>query len=74
MQVLQQIGMAAHDQLPVVGGAAGPAGDAGGDDFLRQLVEFGAVLRQGGFEFEPRLGQGATANPRIQEVRRLGQA
>jgi hypothetical protein len=35
MQVFQQMRLAADDQLAVVAGAARPAGDAGGDYFLR---------------------------------------
>ena len=40
----------------------------GGDHLLRELIEFGAILRQRGFEFEPRFGQGAPAYPRIEEI------
>ena len=50
MQIFQQIGVTAHDQLPVVAFAAGPARDPGGDHLLRQLIEFGAVLRQVRFQ------------------------
>lgn len=32
MQILEQIGMAAHDQLPILVLAAGPARDSGRDD------------------------------------------
>ena len=35
VQILQQIGVAAHDQLPVVAFAARPARNPGGDDLLR---------------------------------------
>ena len=57
MQIFQQIGVTAHDQLAVFAFAAGPAREPGRDHLLRQLIEFGAVLRQRGFEFEPRFGQ-----------------
>ena len=46
----EEIGMAAHDQLAVVAFTAGPARDPRGNHLLRQLVELGAVLRQGGKE------------------------
>ena len=49
MQIFEQIGVAAHDQLPVVVVAAGPARDAGRDHLLRQLIELGAALRQARF-------------------------
>ena len=68
MQVFQQIGVAAHDQLPVLGFAAGPAGDAGRNHLLRQLIEFGAALRQRGFEFQPGFGERSPANPRVEEI------
>ncbi len=68
MQIFQQVGVAAHDQLPVIAFTTGPACDPGGDDFLRQRIEFGAILRQGGFKFETRFGQRSAANPRIEKI------
>ncbi len=60
--------MAAHDQLPVVVFTAGPAGYPGGDHLLRQLIEFGAILRQCGLKFEARFRQRAPSDPRIEEI------
>ena len=45
----------------------------GRDDLLRQLIEFGAALRQRVFELEPGFGQRPAADPRIEEIGRLGQ-
>ena len=41
MQVFEQIGLAAHDELAVVALAARPARQPGGDDLLGELVELG---------------------------------
>ena len=60
--------MTAHDQLPVIVLAAGPARDPGGDDLLRQLIEFGAVLSQCSFKFEARLRERAPSDPRIEKI------
>ena len=45
----------------------------GRDHLLRQLIEFGAALRQRGFELEPRFRQCSTADPRIEEIGRFDQ-
>ena len=73
MQVFQKIGVAADDQLPVLAFTAGPARDPGGDDLLRQLIQFGAVLRQRGLKLEARFGQRPAANPRIQKIAGFGE-
>ena len=43
VQIFQEIGVTAHDQLPVIALAARPARDPGGNDLLRQLIEFGSA-------------------------------
>ena len=43
--------------------------DPRGDDLLRELIEFGAALRQGRLEFEARFSQRSSSNPRIQKIR-----
>ena len=73
MQIFQQIGMTAHDELPIVSFAARPARHAGRDHFLRQFIELGAVLRQRGFKFETRFGQRPSPNPGIEKVGGFGE-
>ena len=53
--------------------AAGPARDPRRDHLLRQLIELGAALRQRLFKFEPRFGERAAADSRIEEIRGLRQ-
>ncbi len=69
VQVFEQIGLAAHDQLPLVGIAAGPAREPGRDDLLRQLIEFGLRLAS------PRCSSSARASasvlPRMRALRKF---
>ena len=44
VQVLEQIGVAAHDQLALLALAARPAREPGGDDLLRELIELGLAF------------------------------
>ena len=69
--VLQEIALAAHDQALAIVGDAGPFGEAGLDDLLRQLVEFGLGGVERLFEFGLGLRQGHAANMGIQIVRRF---
>ena len=62
MQIFQQIGVAADDELAILALAARPARDSGRDRLLRQLIELGPGLAQRGFELEPGLGQGAASD------------
>ncbi len=44
LEVFEQMRLTAHDQLALVAFAARPAGKTGGNDLLRQFVEFGLAL------------------------------
>ena len=68
VQVFQQIGVTAHDQLAVVVVATRPARQSGGDDLLRQLIEFGLALRQRGLDFGTQLGQRLAADAGVEEI------
>ena len=57
LEVFEQMRLAAHDQLAFVAFAAGPAGETGGNDLLRQLVELGLTLLQPLLDFGPDLGK-----------------
>jgi len=67
VQIFQQIGVTAHDQLRSVVSPpdqlAMPA-----EIPLRQLIEFGAVLRQCGFKLEARFRQRAAANSAMRKL------
>src|SRR5208282_1609466 len=65
--------LAAHDQLALLAFAAGPAGETGGNDLLRELVEFGLALLQPLLGFGPDLGKGAAADARVEEIGGLDQ-
>ena len=74
LEVLEQVGLAAHDQLALVGLAAGPAGEPGGDRPLRQLVELGLRRpRARCSSSASRLRQRAAADAGVEEVRGLDQ-
>ena len=62
-----------HTLLPILAFAAGPACDSGRNHLLRQLIEFGAALRQRGFKFEARFRQRSPPDPRIEEIGRFRQ-
>ena len=50
MQIVEQIGLAAHDQLALVALAARPAREPGRDDALGQLIELGLAGFERAFE------------------------
>src|ERR1700722_12503095 len=70
-QILQEVSLAADDQLALVALAPGPARQPGGNDFLCQFVELGLALLEPPLDLEPHFGERATANARIEEVRCL---
>ena len=53
--------------------AARPAGKAGGDDLLRQLVEFGLAFLEPLLDLGLDLGERAAADARVEEIGGLGQ-
>ena len=57
MQVVQQIGVTAHDQLAIFALAPRPARQTRRNNLLRELIEFGLVLRQRGLDLGAKLGQ-----------------
>ena len=74
LQVVEQVGLAAHDQLAVVAAAAGPAGEAGRDDLLASAASSSARL------CSARVSSSAAASPsvlpadaRVEVVRGLDQ-
>ena len=72
-QVVEQVGVPAHDQLAVLAPAAGPAGETGCHDLLRQLVELGLALLERLLQLALGFGERAPAHMRVEEVRGLGQ-
>ena len=73
LEVLQEMSLAAHNQLALVALAARPARKARCDDFLGQFVEFGLALLEPPLDLGLGLGKGAAADARIEEIRRLDQ-
>ena len=68
-QILQQVGLPAHDQALALVRGAGPLGQARVDDLLRQLVEFGLGVLQALFDRRARFGQRQAANVGVEIVR-----
>ena len=67
-EVLEQVGLAAHDQLALAALQARPAREPGVDQPLGEVVEFrlgGAAL---GLDLGPRLGQRAAADAGVEVV------
>src|SRR5262249_11263900 len=73
LEILKQVGMAAHDQAALVVLAAGPAGEPCFDDLLGELVELGLAGGERPFEIRLGLGQRPPADMGIEEVGRLGE-
>ena len=72
--VLQQIGLAAHDQALVVAELARPGGKPRLDHLLGELVELGLGRGQLPFDRGPGLGQGQAANVGVEIVGGLDEA
>src|SRR6185312_3235074 len=72
-QILQKVSVAAHDQLPLIVFAARPAGKAGRNDLLRQLIEFGLPFGDRLLNFSLKIGQRLASDARIEKVRRFSE-
>ena len=70
-QVLEQIGLTAHQQAAVLVLRAGPGGEAGGNDLLRQCVQLGLGLGKVGLDTGLGLADGQAAHVMIDVVRGL---
>ena len=68
LEVVEQMRLTAHDQLALVAFAARPAGKAGGDDLLGQLIEFGLACLARALDLGLDLSKGVAADTGIEEV------
>src|SRR5262249_60892109 len=71
LEIVEQVGVAAHDQLAVGALAAGPAGEPGLDEAMGERVELGAARVQRLLDLDLGLAERAAADARIEEIRRL---
>src|SRR5262249_19556005 len=67
-KVFQQIGVTADDQLTVFAVAAGPAGEAGRNNFLGQLVEFRLSFRHRFLDLTAQLRQGLAPDTSVEKI------
>src|SRR5262249_58566620 len=68
LEIVEQVSRATHNQLTLIGFSPRPAREAGGDDLLREQVEFGLGSRVRFLQFGLGLDQRAAAHMSIEKV------
>src|SRR5262249_58583238 len=67
-QILEQVGVTAHDEPPLVLLSARPAGEPGCHDLLRELVELRLAPHEGDLEIGLGLGKRASPDACVEEI------